>query len=264
MKPDKDQIRPNINEITVYGGSKDRHIMENHKDPNPFKYPVDHAYVMDEKWEKWTQGYDIGILELDEKSKPFFGLITGIYSDSYLLPICLAAKKFDFSTEKIHGVGYGLTYDEWPKYDMDKIWPKFRSPKYSSCMTNEVSNNEWKFLQCRMDIIKANGWSCEKKNLPGDITDTDMKECDKYFAAAEKNCRKNRLDYKMNEVHKIYVYEDGKTGEGEEKKICFRKKYFAEKGWCNVFGQNKNNNAWGFCSPSCDQVSSAVLNILQF
>ena len=197
----ENQIQPKQrkNEITSYGGSRNWREMVLKEGNNVqmeganFKFPVIRAFIMDinPNVDGWV--YDIGTLEI-EKSKPYFrteDLDLEISSYSLVRPICLAAENYNFDTQKIHGVGWGFIYEERPT---EKDVKKVREPFASSCMTNEVSSKEWKFLMCNMKDIKANDWSCEKNNFPNGITKSVREQCKKYFSIAEKAAKKNNLD----------------------------------------------------------------------
>ena len=81
-----------------------------------------------------------------------------------ILPICLASKDLNLADKSMHGVGWGRAYDESPT--RDKTNPQSSNPVYSSCMTNQMGNKDWRFQACNMDQIMKNNWSCEKKNYP--------------------------------------------------------------------------------------------------
>ena len=56
-------------------------------------------------------------------------------------------KDTDFNNQELLGVGWGWTYDESP------IGEPNRDPYYSTCMTNEIGNKEWRFQACNMKQI---------------------------------------------------------------------------------------------------------------
>ena len=230
--------------------------MKSHNDD--YKYPVQHAYVMDGPKHAFSEGIDIGIIEL-QATKPFFdetALKTNLklQDEASVLPICLAAENYEFVHSSIYSVGWGSRYDELPEENANTR----RNALFSSCMTNEVGKEEWKFQACDMAQIRKLGWSCNNKQLPPDMTEAEVVQCDKYFSNAEKSLASTHIGA-MKRVDKIYI-----TKSNDEKIVCYRKRYFSEIGWCHVAGHYgkasanahgwiKNKGAWGFCSPSCNE-----------
>ena len=244
----ENQIVNKFNTISVFGGDKDkRMLLQPNNVQNSFAITKALLYEYP-KFSNWT---DIGILSSD---KPMFNpqRLRSLSANSRpaLVPICLASKNTDLSDKTMHGVGWGIRYDESP--DGNITHPLNSNPYYSSCMTNEMGNQDFRFQACNMDVIKKNNWSCEKQKFPlGYIT--QQHECRSLFNEAQKifdQTDKYNIEF-MNKVGKIVIsYEDDQ----EKQTICYRDREFREKGWCEVQGIDirMNPNAWGFCSPSCD------------
>ena len=244
-----------FNKITLWGGYMDTEILLDSK--NEFK--IKKALIYDNPQRNWA---DIGILftkkllfdrkkllKLSEDSKPL------------ILPICLASKDLNLADKSMHGVGWGRAYDESPT--RDKTNPQSSNPVYSSCMTNQMGNKDWRFQACNMDQIMKNNWSCEKKNYPPTNVRDYWNECQKLFGQAQnffQQTDKSNIEY-MKKVDKIIVsYEDDPT----KKTVCYSEKLFKDKGWCEVHQVDlkTNPNAWGFCSSSCNPDYLKVLAIV--
>ena len=256
------QIVQGYNQIRVYGGSKDRTVLES-KLNKANTFNVERALLLDTisnpNTDHWYDKFDVGILitarALFDRNYLRRSLDIFQLANSYrppILPICLANKDYDFDGQEVHGVGWGMRYHEYP---IDSV-P--RDPYYSSCMTNEIGNEKWRFQACDMNQIQKLGWSCQKRELPPDITPTEYHKCRRYFKRARKlfqETDKSNLVF-MDKVRKIFVYEE-KLLSGEmnpnKKLVCYKKEEFIERGWCDVKGQSKSKLAWGFCSPSCNQ-----------
>ena len=160
----------------------------------------------------------------------------------------------DLATKDLKLVGWGSRYTESPT----PIPPKTRSPLYSSCMTNEIGKNEWKFKACEMQELKDQYGEikvCEKAVWPKYVTKYPDNyphiKCTEYFIKAKKSVKKS-LDPVLNKkeldkADKIIVTDS--KGNAEE---CYKETHFKDMGWCKVQGlQSKEPGAWGFCSPSC-------------
>lgn len=155
-----------MNRIIVHGGSRSADPENPRWKPEDI-FQIEEAIVMEtQPRTDWRESIDIGIV-ITSKLKPFFNK-KKLKDSSKLLqakivPICLPAAHYDFSHNIIHGVGWGQRYDESPK-PTGKT--PVRNPIYSSCMTNHVGEEKWKFQSCDMKQIKGKGWSCEKQQLP--------------------------------------------------------------------------------------------------
>ena len=275
----QNQIVPDKNLIKVFGGSKDRILLHgpwNGKN----QFGIDTAYILDDPGNKDFVGTtDIGILI---SSRPLFDMktlqsTTGAMEKPSILPICLGSKNYDFDGQNVHGVGWGRTYDESPKPNPT------RDPYYSSCMTNEVGKERWRFQACDMKHLQSSEtaklknlpWSCEKDKLPPDISQERLIRCGRYFVEARRMFRqtdKSNLEL-MNKVRKIIIYETGQFAKKEPPEygaeydvpppysaqhpkllVCYDQKEFTQKGWCGVHGKSTAYGAWGFCSPSCEKL----------
>ena len=246
---DKNQIGSN-NKITVYGGDMDKQILLS---DIRYKFKIYKALIYEPPSKI---DVDIGILKT---KKPLFdnNRLLKLSSDTSInlnlnkhsiLPICLASKNLNLVDKSIHGVGWGMAYDE-------KINPYY----YSSCMTNEMGHKDWKFQHCNMEKIEKNNWSCEKKTYPPVVT-TYQHECNELFYKARIMFYKtDRAQIKfLDKVNKIIVsHEDDPA----KKTICYRETLFWDKGWCEVhqIDSKTNPNAWGFCSSSCNPEFLKVL-----
>ena len=232
------------NEITVYGGSKDRTAVQ-----SPLNYrnihPAEAAFIMDDPQnDNFLATTDIGIVI---SQRPLFDpdqlkMSLLINDKPPILPICMAVKDLDFTNQDLHGVGWGLTYDE------SQEGKRPRNPYYSSCMTNELGKEEWRFKACNMEQIQRLHWSCEKNTLPTDIN-TDFLRCRKYFEGARRIFHNPMFRKFMDRVNKIFVYE----GSSRKKLVCYNEREFTKRGWCEIQGHSSSKGAWGFCSPSCNQ-----------
>ena len=251
------QIVVGVNEIKVYGGSKDTRVFQSSMNKE-YTFSVKTAFIMDDpKNDNFIGTTDIGILITDS---PLFNKVQvakSLLTDATppILPICLAAEDINFDEQDLYGVGWGWTYDESPKGETN------RDPYYSTCMTNEVGKARWRFKHCNMKQIQKLKWSCEKNELPPDINKADLDRCKKYFDSARQifqGTDKSNINF-MDRINKIFVYE-GKPGpeeryysDSQKKLVCYSEKEFTETGWCEVRGHSSSNGAWGFCSPSCNK-----------
>ena len=270
----QNQVIPGKNVIKVSGGNKDHTLLIGQWNvENQFEIVT--AYILDDPGKNDFVGTtDIGILT---SSRPLFDMknlegTMGAMAKPSILPICLGSKNYNFHGQNIHGVGWGATYDESPKPN-----PK-RDPYYSSCLTNEVGKERWRFQACDMkhlqntETAKLNKlpWSCEKDKLPPDISHERRTRCGRYFAEARRMVQqtdKSNLE-RMDKVRKIIVYETGQIAKKEHNLrgpppysaqhpkllVCYDQKEFTQKGWCGVHGKSTAYGAWGFCSPSCEKL----------
>lgn len=254
----QNEVERNDNMIQVDGGSPKRTILDMDNRPyNLERWIINSAYVMDGPQDYWT--YDIGIVKtLDDER--FFnrkdlkkswkkrlwqeGGKKAVY-DAKIVPICLTALKTDIYKEKtIRGVGWGIRYEE-----TDESVSSIRNPSFSSCMTNEVGEKNWKFKGCNMHEIVQAGYKCQKGNYPPNYQ-PKVAQCKQNYIDAAKALSK--LEYpitakrKLNTVDKIYIINsDGKN------EVCYKGEHFTQTGWCRADVANEPE-AWGFCSPSCD------------
>ena len=246
------QIDPGNNKVSVYGGSSDRVVLG-----SSIEYWAEKAYLMmSPKNGDFVGTFDIGIIftyiPLFDKSS-----LRRLLPDDKppILPICLGSQDLNFDKEKIYGVGWGKTYDQSPK-NKDP-----GNPYYSSCMTNEVGDEDWRFQACNMKKIIKNRWSCEKKKFPPEyygrsaLNPSDYSyyfvRCKKYWIGAKRmfeNTDKSKIKF-LDRVQKILINEED-TG---KEIVCYNEKEFAKTGWCEVHGEDIAYGAWGFCSPSCNQ-----------
>ena len=236
------------NFIEVLGGSSDRTTLEE----GDLKWMLEEndggAYVMNCPSDKWIECTDIGIAIIPKNnpnSKPFFNkddlkLHRHLYR-APIVPICLTASYTDINLEKsIRGVGWGLRYEESPS-------SLFSIPDFSSCMTNEVGEEEWKFKGCDMETIIDAGWTCEKGEYPPNYPVDMVRKCQQYVndADAHFTTKGDNIGRRaLNEVDKIYITNSDGTTE-----VCYNHEHFTNTGWCKVPGPVWG---WGFCSPSCE------------
>ena len=164
-----------------------------------------------------------------------------------MLPICLAAKDANFDNERVMGVGWGKMYDEAP--ENDKIW----RPYYSSCMTDEVGPERWRFEHCEMKELNTDG-SCEKTKRPRDVTES-KEICEKALTEVTRIIEETLIG-SLVLVDKILISSEDPN---EPELTCYNERNFREKGWCRVMdyktrrhlGKIEYRKQWGFCSPSC-------------
>ena len=143
-----------------------------------------------------------------------------------------------------------MIYDESPGEDPTV------DPIYSSCMTDEVGPEKWRFEHCDIQQLKKNNWSCEKTRYPDEVENLSLRSLgSKVLRSMCKNVfdRVKRLHEgieieNIDRVDKIHIY-DGDPHQPIY--ICYNEINLSEKGWCMVHGADplKNPGAWGFCSP---------------
>ena len=240
----KNQIRKGYNEIVVRGGDMDLDKMIQSKDPK-YTFEIEEAYAKNRAAnDRWDGKSDIGVLvsertlfdrEALNRAKPF--------DKPLIVPICLAAKGAAFAGEKISGVGWGLRYDESPGEP--------EKPFISSCMTNEVGPEKYRFHNCNMKKIIDDNYSCEKRNLPPNIQDLDHENCKEWFRKARQDLDQSQIQH-MDKVYKIHIYST--TQINKLLHTCYDDRQLTENGWCLVHNKDLDDDpeAWGFCSPSCD------------
>jgi hypothetical protein len=241
----RNQIKP-LNRIIVHGGSRSADP-DNPKWKPEDVFQIEEAVIMETlPRANWFESIDIGIV-ITPKLNPFFNKkrlkVPSKLMQAKIIPICLPATHYDFSHKIIHGVGWGLRYNESPK-PTGKT--PSRNPLYSSCMTNHVGEEKWKFQSCDMKQIQDLDWSCEKQELPHDY-EKNKNRCKEYFEDIERSEDKIVKDH-LNDVDKIYVHDREKN----DNIVCYKKEHFQNMGWCHVQASD-NADAWGFCSPSCDK-----------
>ena len=253
----RNQIMEGKNDIRVHGGSKDMTRLL--KSP-PFKVIKALVFdnIQDAKIDHFEGKTDVGILITDRHlfDREYMNAKLGPNDKIPILPICLAKKDYDFDGQVVHGVGWGTIYSEAEKNSLRSM-RGLRDPFYSSCMTNELGEEKWRFKACNMKQIEDLNWSCEKNELPRDVKKNRYR-CRKYFENAKEIFEKSDKSYIkfLEEVHKIIINEKkASTGEIDPRKklVCYNEEYFHFHGWCEVKGYPTAIGAWGFCSPSCSQ-----------
>merc|ERR1712136_563299 len=138
-------------------------------------------------------------------------------------------------------------YDEAP--ENDKIW----RPYYSSCMTDEVGPERWRFEHCEMKELNTDG-SCEKTKRPRDVTES-KEICEKALTEVTRIIEETLIG-SLVLVDKILISSEDPN---EPELTCYNERNFREKGWCRVMdyktrrhlGKIEYRKQWGFCSPSC-------------
>lgn len=239
------EAKKNDNIIQVDGGSPKREILDKEDRPlNLERWTIDYAYVMDGPQDTWT--HDIGILRTSN-DESFFNKkdlegkekLSKLYH-AKIVPICLTALTTDIYKEKtIRGVGWGLRYEE-----TDESVSSIRNPVLSSCMTNEVGEENWKFKGCDMHEIVQAGYTCQKGNYPPNYQ-PKVQQCKQNYIDAAKTLRTKNDKRKLNIVDKIYIINPDGNNE-----VCYKPEHFTQTGWCRADAPEPD--AWGFCSPSCD------------
>ena len=258
----KSQIIQGKNEIVVFGGSMDS---KDFTDSYQYRYPIKEAYVMQHfVMHTWTGSVDIGMVILT-KPTAFFDQIAlktneELQNTSPILPICLPVIDYELTHLDIHGVGWGLSYDESVDLEDDQDDISDRNPYYSSCMTNEVGPEQWRFRTCDIDHLRDSGWSCEKRPdfLPPDAypyQQSNFAKCHEYFIRAQGIVDQKHINV-MSNIDKIYVYR--RMVGHDEKILCYRHNLLEKYGWCKVSENTERKDAWGFCSPSCSQIDMPV------
>ena len=242
---DQNQITPSFNTVDVYGGHMNTDRLKS-ADNAENTFTISYAYIKDIDLSAVDpfRKSDLAILISDkllfdeEKLKDY-----GPLDRPSMLPICLAAKGTNFDNLKILGVGWGKMYDEIPEND----------PYYSSCMTDEVGPEKWRFEHCELQELNADG-SCEKKSRPREVKE-NKEICEEAFHEATRLSEGTQIG-SMDMVDKILIYSEDPN---EPQLICYNERNFREKGWCNVLNHVTGEyGQWGFCSPSCKDDSRQV------
>ena len=240
----KNQIRKGFNQIVVYGGDMDREKMMDSDDPK-YSFDIEKAFAKNRlPNDRWDGKSDIGILVSERALFDRAAFNTAKSFDKpFIVPICLAAKGATFVGNKIRGVGWGTRYYEKPG--------KPKKPYISSCMTNEAGPERWRFYNCDMQKIIDNNYSCEKQSLPPNIDEIDKEKFKEWFGKARQKLNQSQIQF-MDKVDKIHIY--SATEPNKPMHIYYNVGQFTKNGWCTVHNKdtNKDPEAWGFCSPSCD------------
>ena len=244
---DQNQITPSFNTVDVYGGHMNTDRLKS-ADNAENTFTISYAYIKDIDLSAVDpfRKSDLAILISDkllfdeEKLKDY-----GPLDRPSMLPICLAAMDTNFDNERVMGVGWGKMYDEAPK--------NVKNPYYSTCMTNEVGPEEWRFEHCEQNELNTDG-SCEKKNRPRDVLE-NKEICEKAFTEVTR-LSVETLVASMDMVDKILI---SSKDPNEPELTCYNERLFQEKGWCRVLhyktrrhlGKIAYRKQWGFCSPGC-------------
>ena len=252
----ENQITPNFNHINVYGGHKDVDILKSSQNAKK-SFSIASAFIKNDPFGGilFLGKDDIGLLIAN---KPLFDKDKMKNTKSLdrppIVPICLSPKDADLDNEKIMGVGWGSLYDETrPNEDPNE------DPHVSSCMTNEVAPIDWRFEACNMQIIKTNNWSCEKHEYPPE-TSNDIGLCKALFARLRRVLDQSQFEF-MEKVDKMVIYHPNDPD--RPFLTCYNEKLYKENGWCRVHGEI-HVDAWGFCSPSCDENLMKVMSYNKF
>ena len=257
LEPSKNQIVHGANEMSVFGGSKSRLTMIM---PGYFhQYKAEEAYIMDGSSKKQFDKEDIGLIKIFD-SKPFFDKEElkkhSVSSQAEIIPICLAALNYDVTGKELRGVGWGLEYEESPKYRRLESPGAKRNPILSSCMTSEASPINWRFQNCNMHRFKREDWECQKTKPPPSYKNGNYEICNEYFREADLH--RDPLRHKeLKDMDVMYIEE----GNGV-KETCYQPALLKENGWCYLQYQgslDQNVFAWGTCSNSCKHLRASSL-----
>ena len=236
---------------------------------------IDFAYIKDKRF---RLAHDIGILELGRQRTDLFFDHATLMNDvelqnAKIVPICLGASnlhtKIDSNTE-IRQLGWGNAYEESP---LEEDTGGIRDPEYSSCMTTQASPDTWRFQNCDMKKSAISG-VCKKNQNPPEYDIDKVRRCKEYFDKAYKvndphHPGKTLSETRLKDMDFIYVVniENGKA----EKEKCFNPTLLSNFGWCFLSDfkekhdtryakhkQLKGGEAWGICSPSCNEEYTEV------
>ena len=98
--------------------------------------------------------------------------------------------------------------------------------------------------------------SCNKRDFPPGYENISEK-CKKHWNDAEDFVENVNVGVnKLSEQSAILV--EKKRPLRSKEVVCYNPKFFKEKGWCNVQGSTEKDPKWGFCSPSCEYLTTPV------
>ena len=262
LKGHVNQIRPQENEIRIYGGRK----YQSYADQNNLPWGASEAYILASISKNiFFLREDIGIALIPDafpNDQRFFDKKALLNQNSLrnadIVPICLGHLGMDLTGKTLTGAGWGLQYEEVPA-----VQP--RDPLYSSCMTSELSLKiESRFRNCDMESIKANDYECRYDRPPIEMEEM---QCKKYITKARRSMKKYLKKLVLpetfgefgaiNTLESIIVYITKKNGEeiacmGTGKDGWWRKAW--KYGWCTLPKLlNENKKKWGVCSHSCSR-----------
>ena len=273
------QLRPLLNEITVYGGSYKESEMKsaNYK----YTWIMDFAYIMGD-----FESYDVGVAGVDPNNRKFFDT-EKLFKDlkkSKIVPLCLGKESLDITNKAVKGAGWGVEYEEIPKI-------KPRKPIFSSCMTSQASPDMWRFQNCDLDRLSVSPGSknleCYKKRSPPDYKKGQSQKCEKIFNDAQNildghwiipykigQSPSKTIKDKLSKVDKIYLSSTLDPNERfddlKDPEVCYNPDLLSNNGWCYLkdfpekweaqsAGKSWNREAWGICSPACDSNMNQVI-----
>ena len=270
LESSENQIQPGKNTIQVAGGSNSATVLDAlPAQKGSLKWVINAAYIMDDNIRK----YDIGIVEL-QKPETFFDpnelKIEMELVKARIVPICLGSSKLpekvDMRRMEVKGVGWGIQYEEKPPASYTG---GVRDPVYSSCMTNEVSPESWRFQNCDMKLMKqpnTNIWTCEKNKPPPEYTVGQEQRCHDYFSDFKKmmhgKSRTIHLPDKILDDIDVINIDSGPNTKIEE--TCYNPESLSTNGWCHLKhyrDKRVGKVAWGTCSSSCDSKLMQVINV---
>ena len=82
-------------------------------------------------------------------------------------------------------------------------------------------------------------------------------KCAKLWIDAEKIVAKNNVG--VSELSSQSAIKLKKKRALRNKEVmCYNPKLFKERGWCTVQGSTGKHPKWGFCSPSCEYLTTPV------
>ena len=272
LEGDRDQIRPGMNEMTIYGGRRFQSFFYNfHELPNDlgkYHWKVSTAYAMPNlknfAVEKRFVQEDIGIAVIDRPNR-FFDknelLEKFPLRRANIVPICLGRKYLDLNGIILTGAGWGIQYSEYPPAESPNVQ---RNPLYSSCMASEQSLEGSRFRHCDMKSLRSGPWNndpfkCRNTELP--IGMNDDTRCELYWDRTRHYSRKKLEKLRVpktdadNMLKNSIVYIRDSNG---GKIVCVASNWRNFKyGWCPLIPlpdeEIKGIEPWGVCSPSCSE-----------
>ena len=244
----------------IYAGRKNQSSAnwDNLGEDNQYRWEVSEAFVIPETQGNHLKQSDIGIASISEMRPKFFDknalkkdfntLTREEIKSSRIVPICLAQKNSDLFGRTLKGAGWGREYHELPQNNP-------RDPDFSSCMTSELSNRQYRFKNCDMQKIRANNWECRKDRAPPGYP---FAKCRDYFNKDGWKDYKNKLQHRFRlskkKFDKLFRRDIMYIPSGSTTINCTRLDWTQwPHGWCELPGSTDANFKWGICSSSCSK-----------